>query len=356
MNCPAGSFASSPTVRSPLEDQAMMDTSPTHSSPGHAVPLFECEFQSFTGLGISHIQTEASADHLRLYPSPEPYVLSTSDWSDPILRSQHLLETPPDAANFAPNTYYEPFGSRTDVSASPLSFYSSQALSASPSYDPMLDFGAMREEVSHFWPSPPPETMAMTEGQTEVKGEPEDMWDTSLPDNASNMVMCTMPQVPQLQISTAFAPPPQSNDKGNDTLTATGASQGDAPDVVPAEVISKWIDDVGKSPNAETPKIPSASGLVCTVCGLRFTRRSNCREHVKRHNPRYRRTYPCAICGQVCGRKTDLKRHVDCIHYRVRNFGCDQCGQLYTRQDTLSRHKADGCRRRSRKPHASRKA
>lgn len=49
--------------------------------------------------------------------------------------------------------------------------------------------------------------------------------------------------------------------------------------------------------------------LRCPLCGKIFTRRSNCREHIKRHEPGNRQAHPCSSCGKTFGRKTDLKRH-----------------------------------------------
>jgi hypothetical protein len=49
--------------------------------------------------------------------------------------------------------------------------------------------------------------------------------------------------------------------------------------------------------------------LRCPLCNKVFTRRSNCREHLKRHNPVNRQAHPCSGCGKTFGRKTDLKRH-----------------------------------------------
>lgn len=54
-------------------------------------------------------------------------------------------------------------------------------------------------------------------------------------------------------------------------------------------------------------------GLQCTVCGYRFTRRSNCRQHMKNHDPNRKRDHSCDDCGRSFGRKTDLKRHVDSV-------------------------------------------
>lgn len=53
--------------------------------------------------------------------------------------------------------------------------------------------------------------------------------------------------------------------------------------------------------------------LRCPLCDKVFTRRSNCREHVKRHNPGNRQAHSCSSCGKTFGRKTDLKRHYSTV-------------------------------------------
>lgn len=53
--------------------------------------------------------------------------------------------------------------------------------------------------------------------------------------------------------------------------------------------------------------------LRCPLCGKVFTRRSNCREHLKRHNPGNRQAHSCSSCGKTFGRKTDLKRHYSTV-------------------------------------------
>ncbi|PYI11812.1 C2H2 finger domain protein Ezf [Aspergillus sclerotiicarbonarius CBS 121057] len=333
MDCTPTSFPSSPVAHSSRDDQTTFKTTPAYSSPLHAVPLDRYDFQSFSGLGISNCETGSPSDQIRLYPCPEQYALSASNWSDPMTRSPNFLETPPDVSHFPSSTHYEPFGSRADASVS-------------PSYSPVVDFCAMQDELSRFWPNTPPsETMAVSEGWTNIKEQPEEIWDASLLDGTSNTAMSTMPQLPRLQINTAFLHP----QRPDDTHTELDANQK-----VPAEDISKWIEDVSGSPHGEQLRIPSASGLECTTCGLRFTRRSNCREHMKSHDPSYVRQHPCETCGREFRRRTDLKRHVDSIHRGIRKYGCDKCGRRYSRQDTLSRHLLDGCDGRSRKSRASR--
>ncbi|EEA21465.1 C2H2 finger domain protein (Ezf), putative [Talaromyces marneffei ATCC 18224] len=84
--------------------------------------------------------------------------------------------------------------------------------------------------------------------------------------------------------------------------------------------------------------------LRCPLCDKVFTRRSNCREHLKRHNPVNRQAHPCRSCGKTFGRKTDLKRHyMTRIHDGEKRFTCDLCGRQYSRLDTMHRHQKDGC-------------
>ncbi|OOG00662.1 hypothetical protein ASPCADRAFT_202485 [Aspergillus carbonarius ITEM 5010] len=319
------SFPSSPVAYSSRDEQTMLKATSTYSSPLHAVPLDRYDFQPLSGLGISNCEAGSPSDQIRLYPCPEQYALSTSNWSDPITRSPNFLETPPDVSHFP---HYEPFGSRADVSVS-------------PSYSPVMDFRVMHDEMSRFWPNTPPsETAVVSEGWTNVKEQPEEIWDASLIDGVNNPTMSTMPQLPRLQINTTFIHP----QRPDETQIELDASRE-----VPAEVVSEWIEDVNGSPLGEKLKIPSASGLECTTCGLRFTRRSNCREHMKSHDPTYVRQHPCETCGREFRRRTDLKRHVDSIHKGIRKYGCEKCGRRYSRQDTLSRHLLDGCDGRTRK-------
>ncbi|ODH29340.1 hypothetical protein ACO22_03767 [Paracoccidioides brasiliensis] len=91
----------------------------------------------------------------------------------------------------------------------------------------------------------------------------------------------------------------------------------------------------------------AAGKYTCEKCGMKFTRNSNCKSHMKIHDPNRKFPYKCAApqCTQKFTRKTDLERHVDSVHKKLRQHGCDQCGHYFARQDTLRRHREDGCRR-----------
>jgi hypothetical protein len=65
----------------------------------------------------------------------------------------------------------------------------------------------------------------------------------------------------------------------------------------------------------ETGPLPQPK-YKCNICGYMFTRRSNCRDHIKRHDPKQRRSFGCHECSKVFGRKTDLKRHIQSVSCR----------------------------------------
>ncbi|KAH8700815.1 hypothetical protein BGW36DRAFT_425620 [Talaromyces proteolyticus] len=101
-----------------------------------------------------------------------------------------------------------------------------------------------------------------------------------------------------------------------------------------------------------SPSLDSLSlelGLLCEICGRKFTRRANCREHTRRHDPKQRTIVSCKDCGKTFGRKTDLKRHYSTVHDGEKRFSCERCGRAYSRMDTLHRHNKTGCSRRKRR-------
>ncbi|KAB8232428.1 putative C2H2 finger domain protein (Ezf) [Aspergillus alliaceus] len=347
-----------PVVRSPPDNHIMLEATPAYSSPMCSTSSYPSNSQSTTGLGISHCDMKGPSSQLRLLP-PEAYPSPVTEWSNQLVPPESLLETTLDVSHFSPGPCYEPFGGHSDVSVSPLSYYSPQTLHAPSSYGSAFDFGGgpgtLSAPSSRFWPNTPHSDATSSEIQALVKEESDECWDHHLLTKASSPAgLATLPQMSQAVGDDIF-PNPQRPDNDNGTLVELNPNVGCYGDNsrkataqnMPIEMVFKLTKSDSELPD-EQCKILSASGLQCTICGSRFTRRSNCREHMKRHDPNLRKSYHCEFCDRPFGRRTDLRRHVDSIHHGIRKFGCEHCGQRFSRHDTLSRHKTDGCHRKPR--------
>ncbi|KAF5856826.1 hypothetical protein ETB97_006684 [Aspergillus alliaceus] len=243
------------------------------------------------------------SSQLRLLP-PEAYPSPVTEWSNQLVPPESLLETTLDVSHFSPGPCYEPFGGHSDVSVSPLSYYSPQTLHAPSSYGSAFDFGGgpgtLSAPSSRFWPNTPHSDATSSEIQALVKEEPDECWDHHLLTKASSPTgLATLPQMSQAVGDDIF-PNPQRPDNDNGTLVELNLNVGcygdnsrkAAAQNMPIEMVFKLTKSDSELPD-EQCKILSASGLQCTICGSRFTRRSNCREHMKRHDPNLRKSYHC---------------------------------------------------------------
>ncbi|KAE8333605.1 hypothetical protein BDV39DRAFT_64 [Aspergillus sergii] len=360
------SFSSpSPFARSPPDNHIMLEDTSAYSSPMCSVSSYPSNSQSTTGLGISHCEMEGPSSQLRLF-SPDTYSSPVTEWPNQLMHPESLLETTLDVGHFSPGPCYEPFGGHSDVSVSPLTYYSPQTLNAPSGFGAAMDFagnsGTLSAPSSRFWPNTPQSDVASSEIQPLVKEEPDDNWEQQLLTKVGDSTgIDPVPQIPPIASDNAYLKSQHFSDNGNGTLVELNPNVGRQGDDsrkptardAPLEVVFQLAKSDSGLPD-ERCKILSANGLECTICGLRFTRRSNCREHIKRHDPSLRKSYHCEFCDRPFGRKADLRRHVISIHHGIRKFGCEECGQRFSRQDTLSRHKSDGCHRRPRNTDISR--
>ncbi|KAL2854036.1 hypothetical protein BJX68DRAFT_264786 [Aspergillus pseudodeflectus] len=283
-------------------------------------------------------------DYMRQY---QPSEHDSADWLGQMMPVTLPYGCSLNTTHLSPATFYDPY-SGSETSASPLSYCGPQTMSASPSRGPDLDYGTGHDMTTmhtyNFWPGTP-----RSEPDVQVKEEP------NMEYRDGSYQECTKPSMPipapDVQLGTNDTPVRLEGfgemradirasaelEVGRDSTAELSAP----PSEITFEIALKGVS----LPNRGQLKIPPASGLTCTVCGAEFTRRSNCREHMKKHDPSSRKLYPCEDCGKTLGRRTDLKRHIDSVHRGIRRFGCDQCGYRFSRHDTLARHVADGCRR-----------
>ncbi|EAT78656.1 hypothetical protein HBI56_171570 [Parastagonospora nodorum] len=98
---------------------------------------------------------------------------------------------------------------------------------------------------------------------------------------------------------------------------------------------------------------PANAPYRCPSCPDKgFKRRYNLNQHMLLHEPNRRKENPCPVegCSQEFRRKTDLARHDQSVHQKVRPYKCSRCSRSFPRKDTLRRHEDDGCTRRNQVP------
>ncbi|KAI9373381.1 hypothetical protein BJX61DRAFT_533226 [Aspergillus egyptiacus] len=333
MHYPPGPFYSSSYNPPSSSSDVVSETVPASSEPSHTTPAFP--FQPVdAGLGIL---TQFPESHLRPHALLEQY---PPDWSENLVPSTLPWGCSLNTTHLSPGMFYEPY-SGSEASASPLSYCGPQTMSISSSRGSAFDYGASHDLTStqshRFWPSTPD-----SGADIRVTEDPDS--DTQHASYSGSRQSASLSLYAPIEQSRMDRFPP--NVEGLDGRKTAAPEKFD-PDVdfrlpsdlsaLPNEVISKWIEENAASPNTEKRQFSAASGLECTICGAQFTRRSNCREHMKRHDPNGRKAYTCEDCGKSLGRKTDLKRHIDSVHRAARRFACEQCGYCFSRQDTLIR-------------------
>ncbi|KAL4779533.1 hypothetical protein BJX76DRAFT_361702 [Aspergillus varians] len=328
---PSGSFSSSS-----LPSSSSSDVEPrTHLA--YSDPLRIAQTSSFPsqnlGLGISYCEIEPSTNYLAQYPPSEQY---PADWAGQFVPTTLPLEC--SLNNISPATFYER-SAGSDASASPLSYCGPQAMSASSSRGSALDYRAGPDATSthayNLWPNTP-----HSDADIIIKEDPDiDYQDRPYPEYAKPVSMPLFAPVAQHRTS-GFLPKFEypEDDTSDQTVVEhdVDSNLSAQHSTFPVGPVSPWATENGIPLDQEQLRVPPASGLECTICRTRFTRRSNCREHMRRHDPNARKSYPCENCGKSLGRKTDLKRHIDSVHRGLRKFKCDQCGARFSRQDTLN--------------------
>ncbi|KAF2263358.1 hypothetical protein CC78DRAFT_284837 [Lojkania enalia] len=97
------------------------------------------------------------------------------------------------------------------------------------------------------------------------------------------------------------------------------------------------------------PTTVENANFSCTICGKLFQRSYNHKTHMETHNPARKREHVCPHkeCEKMFVRKTDLDRHQNSVHRKLKIFRCSKCDAHFARKDTLRRHEEDGCPRRN---------
>ncbi|OQE20107.1 hypothetical protein PENFLA_c017G05274 [Penicillium flavigenum] len=287
------------------------------------------------GLGISHCEIENAFGQLRVFPPA------------PTLPSQLVpgAPTPTFAVSYddySSGACYPPVynGLINSASETSLGFYSPTTMSASPSYNSTMDVipgqSVFPDQMTDMWMQTPcsgPTTPSDVPPGTVANGAAGQWGQSVFPD------ACMPSTMPLLSVNDVSYLGPMGEEIGYDGSPGQSMNTGQ---VVSQPLASEGTGGVTKSSGRErgssNDRLLSASGLECPICGSKFTRRSNCKEHQKMHNPEWKNNHPCEICHKSFGRSSDLKRHMNTVHHGLRKYSCDLCDRRFSRHDSLVRH------------------
>ncbi|KAJ5873767.1 Zinc finger C2H2 [Penicillium soppii] len=306
------------STSAPFESDTRSHSSPTYSSSIYSSPIAISPSGPqgggfHHGLGITGCETEYEIDQLVNVP-PMP--------------SQLIQETPTFEVSYDDYTndnglYYPTYNTPPNITQDSFNLYSPISMSASTSYNSAMELAPGQDTfsgMSSVWmntscsvPTTPLEVLPITLGNGTSGQWPRSTFaDASMP--------LTLPLLPVTDLNgfttvsyigatgeeMEFGGYRQNINVGQDVAQP----QAPPPSTKAAEPAPKIRRRRSRD---SIVKAVSASGLECPICGHIFTRRSNCKEHQKMHNPDWKRNHCCEECPKSFGRSSDLRRHFNTV-------------------------------------------
>ncbi|XP_044009322.1 transcriptional repressor CTCF-like isoform X2 [Aphidius gifuensis] len=76
----------------------------------------------------------------------------------------------------------------------------------------------------------------------------------------------------------------------------------------------------------------------CDICKARFTQSNSLKAHKLVHNIGDKPIFQCELCPTTCGRKTDLRIHVQKLHTSDKPLKCKRCGKTFPDRYSFKLH------------------
>uniref|UniRef100_A0A1A9W4J7 C2H2-type domain-containing protein n=1 Tax=Glossina brevipalpis TaxID=37001 RepID=A0A1A9W4J7_9MUSC len=95
----------------------------------------------------------------------------------------------------------------------------------------------------------------------------------------------------------------------------------------------------------------------CDICNARFTQSNSLKYHRLIHSVNEKPVFQCPMCPTTCGRKTDLRLHMQKLHSSDKTWPCNRCGKelpdRYSYKVHIKTHEGEKCFRCKLCPYAS---
>ncbi|KAL1867795.1 hypothetical protein Plec18167_008541 [Paecilomyces lecythidis] len=283
-----------------------------------------------SGLGIYQGAMEPLPSQPRISSRVEPMHLPMNEWQGSTVPGHSVPNTLLSASGVPDGAIYQGFGGRSLPSNAGLDFahYSPNNMDLSQNYAHGTGLCPPRStfynQSSSPWPVTP-SSRATTPSTTSVrvKEEIDGTWEPPFfrdprdECHAHTMSTIAHAMVDNPSYSQISSGQHNGKDIGEDPDIEWPAKRGRSSSVDHSSIELSPKSEKDTDIVALGRDIASMRGLQCSVCGYLFTRRSNCREHMKRHDPNQRKGYDCETCGKTFGRRTDLKRHIESVRIRL---------------------------------------
>lgn len=289
--------------------------SATASHPGFSPPI---------GLGIMNCGLDPTFDHTAGYQRPMLYPMSPVNQSPNSLLHTTAFHGSPLQPRDTPNRICFPAHSGFQ------DWNGSQEMSASPNYISNLKIqrgeGVFHQMPEYWAPTP---TSGPTSPVEALFVNPAGAAGLQVPGRNQ---YCTPLKSPTSLVNFDASYPMNST---GDSSKYSFELQNSSAHVEPFVFVNNSSESGDMAlTGCSVTKAASSNRFSCPKCGNTFTRRSNCKQHEKQHDPESRKIsrVSCPECSKTFGRKGDLRRHFN----NVRRVKPSYLTNAYPRLETSS--------------------